>query len=268
MDSSLAKLQTQQLASKKKENKYYEEEKRPYDYPSSTTSYGDPKTKGELFYFDPNTISEAGWKKLGLRDKTIATILNYRNKGGKFKNPEDIKKIWGLFPDEAERLIPFVKIEATEWQPEARNYSNDFAETKKYEPKKINAVDINFSDTSAWIDLPGIGSKLSQRIINFREKLGGFHSVNQVAETFGLPDSTFQKIKPYLQVSGEVKKININAATVEELKSHPYIRYQLGNAIFQYRVQHGNYNSVADIKKIMIIKEDIYMKIFPYLVSE
>ena len=265
IDSSLAHLQMRQTPTATKEKNYYDEDKRPYDHPSSASFNNTSKNKGELFYFDPNTVSEAGWKKLGLRDKTIATIVNYRNKGGKFKQPEDIKKIWGLFPDEAERLIPFVKIEATELHTETRNYSYAFSETKKYEPKKINAIDINSSDTSAWIDLPGIGTKLSQRIINFREKLGGFYSVNQVGETFGLPDSTFQKIKPYLQISGEVKKININTATVEELKSHPYIRYQLGNAIFQYRVQHGNYNAVADIKKIMIIDEAIYNKINPYI---
>ncbi|MCM3768838.1 helix-hairpin-helix domain-containing protein, partial [Neobacillus niacini] len=157
------------------------DDERPYDHPpgSNYNRYPSPK-KGTLFYFDPNTLEAEGWKKLGLRDKTVATILNFRNKGGKFRQPEDIKKIWGLFPDEAERLVPYVRITATSDELSANKYSNDFSEGKKYETRKTySTVDINNSDSSSWIALPGIGSKLSQRIINFRNKLGGFYAVNQ-----------------------------------------------------------------------------------------
>lgn len=247
---------------------YADEERSPYDYPSPGYSSYSSKNKGKLFYFDPNSISVEGWKKLGLRDKTIATIMNFRNKGGKFRQPGDIKKIWGLFPDEAERLIPYIKIETTGENISRSNYSN-FSPERKYDNRKIYAsVNINSADTIDWMALPGIGTALSKRIISFRDKLGGFYDVNQVGETFGLPDSVFQKIKPLLQISGEVKKININTASLEELKAHPYIRYQLGNAIAQYRVQHGNYRSVQDIQKIMIIKDDIFNKISPYLTVE
>ena len=114
--------------------------------------------------------------------------------------------------------------------------------------------------------MPGIGSKLSQRIIAFRNKLGGFYSVNQVGETYLLPDSTFQKIKSRLIIgSSHVKQININAASIDEMKAHPYLRYNLANAIFQYRQQHGNFNSVEEIKKIMLVTEDIFNKVAPYL---
>lgn len=266
IDSSVRNIQKQKIAARnKKYDRDADEERRPYDYPSVGSSSYHPKNKGELFYFDPNTISAEGWKKLGLRDKTIATIINFRNKGGKFKQADDIKKIWGLFPDEAERLIPFINIAATEERSAGKKYSNDFSERKYENKKSYSPININSSDTSEWIALPGIGSKLSQRIVSFRDKLGGFYSVSQVGETFGLPDSTFQKIKPLLQISGEVKKININTASLEELKAHPYIRYQLGNAIVQYRLQHGNFKNITDIKKIMIIDETTYNKLSPYL---
>lgn len=267
VDSSLISLKSKQSeARNKKYDAYPGEEHRPYDHPQATYT---SKTKGELFYFDPNTISADGWKKLGLRDKTINTIINFRNKGGKFRQPADIKKIWGLFPDEAERLLPYINIAALEETASQKNYSNDLSSPKNYEnKKKYTPVNINGSDTSEWIALPGIGSKLSQRIINFRDKLGGFYAVHQVGETFGLPDSVFQKIKPLLQISGEVKKININTASLEELKTHPYIRYQLGNTIVQYRAQHGNFKTIADIRKIMIIDESIYNKLSPYLTTD
>lgn len=136
---------------------------------------------------------------------------------------------------------------------------------KGYTPKSI---DINKADTTVFISLPGIGSRLASRIVNYREKLGGFISVEQVGETFGLPDSTFEKIKPWLTVSSTaVQKININRATPEQLKT-PYINFNLANIIYQYRLQHGLYKSLADLKKIMLIDEVLFNKITPYLTVE
>jgi competence protein ComEA len=84
-----------------------------------------------------------------------------------------------------------------------------------------------------------------------------------------LPDSTFQKIKPRLSINDKtIKQFNINTATVDEMKPHPYIRYNIANAIVQYRTQHGNFSSVADIKKIMIIDEVLFAKISPYLTTQ
>jgi competence ComEA-like helix-hairpin-helix protein len=227
--------------------------------------------KGELFYFDPNNTSGTDWKRLGVRDKTIATILNYTSKGGKFYKPEDLGKIWGFFPNEVERLMPYVQIKEVK-NDYANNYSTQNTyETKTYDKPKYtpNIVDVNNADTTAYIALPGIGSKLAQRIITFREKLGGFYTIEQVGETFGLPDSTFQKIKPRLSINDKtIKQFNINTATVDEMKPHPYIRYNIANAIVQYRTQHGKFSSVADIKRIMIIDEVVFAKISPYLTTQ
>ena len=89
-----------------------EENTYAYQYDRTKSGYNESNSvKGELFYFDPNTISESGWKKLGLRDKTIQTIEKYLNKGGHFYKPEDLQKIYGLHKDEYERLGPYVKIE-------------------------------------------------------------------------------------------------------------------------------------------------------------
>ncbi len=234
-----------------------------YDRRSSHKNTG---SKGELFYFDPNSLSAEGWKKLGLRDKTINTIRNYLSKGGKFKKPEDLKKIYGLFPEEYERIAGYIRIadnnthtpNEEEFQPAANNYSTN--------KPRYSVIDINTADTTAFIALPGIGSKLAARIVNFRDKLGGFHSINQVAETYGLPDSTFQRIRPYLKLENNVlKKININTATVDELKAHPYIRYSIANPIIAYRNEHGLFSKPEDLKRVMAVTEETYNKILPYL---
>jgi competence protein ComEA len=259
-DEMAALTLKQQDSSRRYATKNYDEDRYPH--------YRDPQNrysanKGELFYFDPNTISAGDWRRLGLRDKTITTIQNYLSKGGHFYKPEDIGKIWGLYPDEVERLLPYISIKET--QRENTAYTTSFSEKKTYK-KERSSININTSDTTALIALPGIGSKLANRIINYRNKLGGFYTIDQVGETFGLPDSTFQKIKDRLTIdTNAIHKLNINTISLDELKPHPYIRYQLANAIVQYRTQHGRFSKKEDIKKIMLVTDEIYAKLAPYL---
>jgi DNA uptake protein ComE-like DNA-binding protein len=136
------------------------------------------------------------------------------------------------------------------------------AEKKK---KILQPVSVNEADTTAFIDLPGIGSKLAARIISFREKLGGFYSVDQVGETYGLSDSSFQKIRPYLANAGTVRQLDLNAATAEELKDHPYFRWTLARAIVAYRNQHGPFKDLSELKNISVIDVASYQRIVHYL---
>ena len=244
-----------------------------YQYDPPKKNYYNNRLAEKLFYFDPNTLSKDGWQQLGVRDKTIQTIQNYLNKGGRFKKAEDLQRVYGLHNNEYERLAPYVKIETG--PDENRNTS--FVENKNQvenkldfkKPLRYSSIDINKADTSAFINLPGIGSKLATRIVNFRDKLGGFYAVDQVKETFGLPDSTFQKIKEYLKLeTATVRKININTATVDELKIHPYIKWNIANPIVAYRNQHGSFSNIEDLKKIMTITDDVFKKIEPYLSTQ
>jgi competence ComEA-like helix-hairpin-helix protein len=226
--------------------------------------------KKDLFNFDPNILSAEDWKKLGLREKTISTIQNYISKGGRFKKREDLQKIYGLQKDEYKRLSPYIKIETTEFVKEYGGGTSLKNTSESKNPavytSRYPTIDINTSDTLAFISLPGIGSKLAARIVNFREKLGGFYSVEQIGETYGLPDSTFQKIKQYLKLeNSSVRKININTVTVDELKAHPYIKYSIANPIVAYRNEHGPFSKPEDLKKVMAVTEDVYKKISPYL---
>jgi len=241
-----------------------------YQYDKTKSNYNESNSvKGELFYFDPNTISESEWKKLGLRDKTIQTIKKYLSKGGRFYKSEDLQKIYGLHKDEYERLISYVRIETKALATNEQFISKDKSQRAKTYTAHYTVIDINNADTSAFISLPGIGSKLALRITTFREKLGGFYSVDQIGETYGLSDSTFQKIKQWLKLDNpSVKKININTATVDELKAHPYIKYSIANPIVAYRNEHGSFSKIEDIKKVMAVTDEIYKKIAPYLITQ
>ena len=239
-------------------------------YKERTDQYNrEPKRSIRLYYFDPNTVTDEGWRELGLRDKTIHTIRNFLNKGGQFRKPEDLQKIYGLFPDEYERLVPFIRIEAAPTANNEKANTEEKPRTRPSTPSRFTVIDINLADTSAWIALPGIGSKLAARIVSFREKLGGFYAISQVAETFGLADSVFQKIKPYLKLEKVmVRKININTATLDELKAHPYIRYTIANPLLAYRKEHGPFRKLEDLKRVMAVTEDIYIKISGYLIID
>lgn len=229
---------------------------------------------GRLFYFDPNSLPEAGWKALGLRDKTIQTIVHYLEKGGRFRQPEDLGKVYGLYPDEYARLFPFIRIEQP--APAAKKeYSGvataSYSNSKSYTPYLSKAatahvIEINAADTLSFSTLPGIGNRLAARIVHFRDKLGGFYSVEQVGETFALPDSVFQQIKQWLRCdSSTIHRVNINTADAAILKQHPYIRWNIANAIVEYRRQHGIYKSVDELQRIDIIEPELFRKLKPYL---
>lgn len=220
-----------------------------------------PKQPVMLFKFDPNTISGAAWKKLGVPGRSIRTIQNYLSKGGRFRKPADLQRIYGFKKEDYTRLAPYIRIPA-----DTMPYNRP---VKKYDKPARQFININTADTTAWMALPGIGSKLASRIVHFREKLGGFYTVDQIGETYGLTDSTFQLIKPRLQCApGAIQKININTADVSTLKQHPYIKWPLANAIVQYRQQHGAFRSVEDLQQIAVVTPEWYHKIAAYLVVE
>jgi len=215
----------------------------------------------QYFYFDPNTLDEAGWRKLGLREKTIKTILNYVSKGGKFKNAEDIRKIWGLRKDEADRLIPFIRIVQNE------NTTYKKYDKQKNEPSKTVLLDINIATPYQLKQIPNIGNTYPYRIVNYREKLGGYLNLQQLHEVYGMTDSVYKNILPYLFITTiEIRKININTATEEELSIHPYIQKSIAKAIIIQRNKYGLYQSIQELKqKIIFLKEDVFNKMEPYI---
>jgi len=216
-----------------------------------------------LFYFDPNLLPDSGWRALGLRSGTIHTIRSYLSKGGRFRSPDDLGKIYGLHHDEYERLLPFVRMGGT--QAITHNTENQNPYNTRREVLK--QIEINSADSLDWLAMPGIGAKLTSRILRFRERLGGFYSVDQVAETYGLPDSSFQKIRPWLKIEqATIRKIDINTASVEELKQHPYIRGKLAYAIVRYREQHGQFKNAEDLKQLMIADSLVVRKLENYLI--
>ncbi len=229
---------------------------------------------GRLFYFDPNTTASNEWEQLGVKRKTIQTIQHYLSKGGQFRKADDLKKIYGLTSQDFLRLRPYIRIVSSSQLPhvfvnrsDSGNPGRPINNTEGISRfRETPIIEINSTDTTALIRLPGIGSKLANRIINFRDKLGGFYSIEQVAETYALPDSTFQKIRSFLILGNKpLVRININEADAVRLKQHPYISWAIANAIVEYRQQHGRFNEVGELERITVILPEQLKRLIPYL---
>ncbi|MEL6866611.1 MAG: helix-hairpin-helix domain-containing protein [Bacteroidota bacterium] len=217
-----------------------------------------------LFAFDPNQISYDSLLLLGLSKRVAQTMVNFRNKGGRFRQKEELSKLFGLRRSDYERLLPYVSLDSIVTNSKATSPKSAKTEAKSPSLR----IDINRASESQWQELKGIGPFYAQKIVRFREKLGGFHQINQIAETYGLPDSTFQKIRPKLVLSPLLRHIAINSASLDQLKAHPYIKWKQAQIIVNYRQQHGPYSKAADLLEIKVLDEPWLQKIEPYLIFD
>ncbi|MCB0554143.1 MAG: helix-hairpin-helix domain-containing protein [Phaeodactylibacter sp.] len=218
----------------------------------------------EAFPFDPNTITEANLIRLGISPRVASNILKYREKGGRFRDAKSFSKIYGLNARDYERLEPYIHIgtqaESTLAQDIAETVPSSFEHTRS-----LAIIDINRATAEEWEQLRGIGPGYARRIVAFRDKLGGFTDIDQIAETYGLPDSTFQSIRPQLSLSPVLRKLKINEVEAPILQAHPYLNWKQANAIIAYRANHGPFQSIEDLKKVKALPEDVLDKLEAYL---
>lgn len=143
--------------------------------------------------------------------------------------------------------------------------------TSRRSAKTDDMVELNSADTTRLKQLRGIGSGYAKMIVAYREKLGGFYSSAQLLEVYKFPDETYQKIKNQLKVDTTlIKKININTATVKELKYHPYISYYQALSIVENRELQPQmrYNSLYDMVVDEDLKEEDILRVAPYFSFE
>ena len=129
--------------------------------------------------------------------------------------------------------------------------------------------DLNLADTAQFQIVKGIGPVLSARIVRYREMLGGFTHAQQLREVYGIEEEVYQRMLGHFDVLiPSIKKININQDSISFLAKHPYLSYKTSRAIIKYRAQHGDYQSVNDLKKIYSISDSLFQRIVPYLKIE
>jgi len=206
-----------------------------------------------LFDFNPNNLPADKWKALGLSDHQIRIIKNYEAKGGHFYRNTDLQKIYGIMPEEYKRLEPYIDI------PQSGEYVSN-----KLKPGAT--IEVNTADSAKLTEVRGIGPSFAMRIIRYRDRLGGFYHKEQLMEVFGVDTTKYNEIKNQLTVDpAKVTRLKINTISLPSLQQFPYLNYKQVNAIIQYRMQHGSYNSLTDVANVAILTPEVLRKIEPYL---
>lgn len=235
------------------------------DYQKDGNAFEKKNPKPTFFTFNPNGLSAEDWQRLGLSARQAKVIQNYQAKGGRFYKKEDLRKIYSITEAQYISLEPYIRIRS--------DRSETFAEKRPAEqgradrsPKRNVLVEINSADSVMMESIRGIGPAFASRIIRYRNRLGGFYNKEQLKEVYGIDSLKYQQLSDYIVVDESlIEKININTATFEHLKPHPYLNFKQINALIQYRLQHGNYENLDDFHKVLILNEKIIRKIGPYI---
>ena len=226
--------------------------------PSSSETAIAAETEGDnkrntiiLHAFNPNQLKEEGWIAMGLPAKTARTIQRYISKGGRFRKANDLRKIWGIRESDVERLLPYIQLE----QPAA---IYPLTQTSSTSFNRYSPIDMNEADSAAWASLPGIGKVLSKRIIHYKQRLGGFRSVEDLRQVYGLADSVYTKLLPYLRLPvAEKGKPNLNTLSAQRLSQIGGIDSEIAQAIVVYRQQNGPFQNLNGLRQLVFINDSL-----------
>ena len=227
-------------------------EKRSYQYQKKSKK----RFKAPASKFNPNDYSINDWMKLGLSEKQANVVLKFTSRG--IYSNEQLKKIF-VISDELFSLIKDSTVYST------NRVNAEFKKEDKIE-KKIVLVELNTASQEDLESIPGIGSFYAKNIIKQRQRLGGFYKKEQLFEVWKFDPEKYDAIEKYVNVNPqEIQKIKLNSIKVEELKSHPYLDWNKANSIIKIRDKKGGYKSIEEIKESVLIDEERFEKLKPYL---
>src|SRR5574344_87584 len=243
--------------------KYYEEN-------TSRKRYNHSSYKNNNYYsfksFNPNTISKDELIRFGLSEKQANNIIHYRQAGGTFRRVEDLKKLYCMSDYLYSRMSPYVVINQKQLSLNKQSIQNNHQTLINNYTSTTHIIDLNSADTIDLQTISGVGPKYSSRIYKYGKKLGGYVSVEQLREVWGMTEELYNKIKKQVTIKPFVtRKVNINSMNIKVLTSHPYIDYYLAKEIIMFHKSEGDYKQIDDIKRIHILDDNTFNKIKPYL---
>ena len=223
-----------------------------------------PQEVAELhpFPFNPNTLTEDEWLQMGLTDRQVRGIMNYRAKGGKFYSKSDVAKLYTISEEEYAQLEPFIVLPEVSRGKSTKSTSQSGVSTGSTtapgstiapsEKKAIPIVDLNTVDSTTLVELPQIGGYTASRILAFRDKLGGFIDKEQLRDVKGMDSARFNAIQPYIIIGeAELRKIDVNRADFKTLVGHPYLNYEQVKRIFNQREKRGMIKNWAQLQSLI-----------------
>ena len=249
---------------------------------------------GDVFiphHFDPNTVDSMTLVGFGLKDWKVRNFLHYRAAGKVFRSAEDLGDTYGWTAEDVERVREYVSV-----GKEYENGKRLFGGTEKGQPgwngrnekigrdgkgwerredvperasnkfRSLTKVDVNTADTALLRRVPGIGGKISEAIVTYRKKLGGFHSVEQLRELKIVSPELLEWFE--VSSSPDIQRLNINKASFQALNSHPYISYEQTKALLQYIRLYGKVKDEQALVETGIFTKEDLERLRPYIAYE
>lgn len=220
--------------------------------------------------FDPNTADSVTLVHLGFKPWQAKNMLKYRAKGGRYRVPEDLKKLYGMTDSMYQALYPYICIARADVDSLARDSLG--VDTLRYDSvpkwqsiKKDTILNLRTADTTELKMIRGIGSYRAKQIVRYREALGGFVRVEQLKEIEGMESVADSILKHFVLDSTSVKQLNINSIGVRQLSRHPYLRFEDARAIYEFRRKNIRLDSLEQLYELEDLSEETIKKVAPYL---
>lgn len=250
--------------------------------------------KESLSTFNPNTISASELSRYDLPKYVVNNFIKYRNAGAKFYNLNDVRRVYGMNDTYIEKLTPYLRFETRSQglvhKEEVNNTSkgsntstresafkipittsvkDTSTYSRRFPSKKAildHKVEINSCDTSDLMQIKGIGKYYASRILKFRDALGGFYNVSQIADTYGLKPEAFAHIKNNVIIDASViRRLSINKLDYKGLTKHPYISPKEAKIVLRYRKKHGSFRDIESVLKSHAFATERLNALRPYL---
>ena len=225
----------------------------PEKIESETTkeSVGEQQITG---FFDPNSADYNQLTQFGFSRFQAGNIIEYRKKAGIFKTKSDLLKIYGIDSSFYKTIENHIQI-------------NIIGESSvvTYQPVLLN-IELNSADSTDLLKLNGVGSVFANRILKYRDLLGGFYSTSQLLEVYNFSEESFQKIESSISADTLlIKKIRLNFAEYKDLIRHPYFSKKQAEAVLRYRQRNGSFKDILQIKTNDLVDNETFSRIRPYL---
>ena len=224
--------------------------------------------------FDPNTVDSLTLIGFGLKDWKVRNFLHYRAAGKVFRSAEEMGKTYGWTEEDVEKVRGYVRVgkeyekkDVKKW--ETREKMEEREDRQTYTSNKfqtLTKVDVNMADTALLRRIPGIGGKISEAIVAYRKKLGGFYSVEQLRELKIVSPELLEWFE--VSSSPDIQRLNINKASFQALNSHPYISYEQTKALLQYIRLYGKVKDEQALLETGLFTKEEVEKLKPYLAFE
>lgn len=261
--------------------------------PPSSRYYAVPQVEPDSFLFDPNEADSTQLLRLGLAPFQVRSIYRYRAKGGRFSTKDDFRRVYRLTNEQWEHLSPLIRI-ASKYQlvPVVESADPRLSSTSRAKalgdsvsdslsvgsdssasavakptyPKKLSVdetIDVNLADSALLCRVPGIGPYFSRKVLQYRRRLGGYTSTDQLLEIEDFPADALAWVE--VTDTSVLEKLQINSLSTRKLMKHPYMGYYRASEIADYRRVHGPIRSMEVLKSLPHFSEADILRLSPYI---